>query len=78
MSFKRESTVLAFIVGTIYLAKNQQQQKPLSVFSFNTPRALFMSLVDENSISIIDHHKRFIEVRDSRIKFEDELPPSFL
>ena len=39
-----------------------------------------MSL-DENSMSAIDHHKRFIEViRDSvwsRIKFEDEFPPSF-
>ena len=67
---------LAFIrlVGTMYFKKH------LSVFSFNTPRALFMSL-DENSMSAIDHHKRFIEViRDlvwSRIKFEDKLTPSF-
>ena len=49
--------LLAFIrlVGTMYFKKH------LSVFSFNTPRALFMSL-DENSMSAIDYHKRFIEV----------------
>ena len=62
------------LVGTMYFKKH------LSVFLHNTPRALYMSL-NESGLSPLEQHKKFLQVtRDSvwsRIKFEDELPPSF-
>ena len=70
-----EEGFLSFVrlIGTVHFKKH------LAEFTLDTPRALYMSLAQDGIGPVqLQQHKRFIEViRESRIEFEDGLPPSF-